>query len=306
MNLGEIVRTALVEIRSHKLRSTLTLLGIILGTLSITVMTSFLDGVVATVEQGVTQLGYDGVMFVVEREPRNLRDAALFTRSRGLQPVDGELLLQRAEKVAAVAPVSLYEDSARQGDIERKVRVMGVTPAYAVVRNRTVSLGRFISEADERGFAHVCVLGPRLRRRLFGGEDPVGKPISLGGRRLTVVGVSADFNNMFVHDGDMAEELEGLYMPLATLRKLYLGEDEPLAFLAVKTDDVEHLGQLKSEVLAGLQSAHRGARDFRVENIAAEIFRARKGIKEQLLSWRIVLGSIAAISLWSGASGCCR
>ena len=69
MNLGEILRTVFVEIRGHKMRSVLTLLGIILGTFAITVMTSFLDGIVASVWRGFSDLGFDGVMYVVDREP---------------------------------------------------------------------------------------------------------------------------------------------------------------------------------------------------------------------------------------------
>ena len=68
LGAGEIVRTAFGEVRHHKLRSTLTLLGIVLGTLSITVMTSLLDGVVQTVWEGMDKLGLDGVVFVVPRE----------------------------------------------------------------------------------------------------------------------------------------------------------------------------------------------------------------------------------------------
>ena len=70
MSPGEITRASFVEIRAHKMRSGLTLLGIVLGTLSITVMTSMLDGVVASVWEGFRDLGFDGVMFVQGREPR--------------------------------------------------------------------------------------------------------------------------------------------------------------------------------------------------------------------------------------------
>ena len=85
MSLGglqENVRTSLVEIWSHKLRSLLTLLGIILGTLSITFMTSLLDGVTSAVWSGFKDLGFDGVMYVVTRPPRDLREQAVFARSR--------------------------------------------------------------------------------------------------------------------------------------------------------------------------------------------------------------------------------
>ena len=303
MNVGEVVRTALAEIRGHKLRSALTLLGIILGTLSITVMTSFLDGIVGLVWKGFDQLGYDGVVYVVGREPRDLIERERFSRSKGLQPSDAVLLMERAQLVSAVAPVMIDEQLVRLGDVERNARVFGITEGYSVVRGRRVATGRFLTESDERSFARVCVLGHRLNRRLFGTNDPLGQTVRLAGRDFRVVGVGEKLGNLFVDDDDMIEEMEGLYIPLATLRKVFSGEEQPLAFLAVKTDDVTRLGQLEAEVNATLRLAHRGVEDFRVENIAEEILRARKDVTEQLRSWKIVLGSLAGISLLVGGIG---
>jgi putative ABC transport system permease protein len=303
MNLGEVVRTALAEIRGHKLRSMLTLLGIILGTLSITVMTSFLDGIIGLVWRGFDQLGYDGVVYVVGQDPRDLAERERFARSKGLQPADAELLMRRAQLVSAVAPVTIDEQLVRQGGVERKTRIHGVTASYSVVRGRQAAEGRFFTAGDERAFARVCVLGHRLKIRLFGTEDALGQTVRLAGREFRVVGVGQKLGNMFVDDDDMIEEMEGLYIPLQTLRKLFTGEEQPLAFLAVKTDDVTRLGQLEAEVTSSLRLAHHGVEDFRVENIAEEILRARKDVPEQLRSWKIVLGSLAGISLLVGGIG---
>jgi len=303
MNPGEVVRTALGEIRHHKMRSTLTLLGVILGTMSITVMTSFLDGVVAAVWEGFDDLGFDGVMYVMNRDAKDLREAAIFTRSEGLQPEDGDFLLARADKVAMVAPMLYDESLVRVGDIERKARVMGVTASYVVLRTRSLEAGRFIQDIDEATFARVCVLGHRLNQRLFGTEDPLGKSIAVDGRNYRVIGVAEKLGNEFVDDDDFIEEMEGLYLPLRTLRKLSAGDDTPLQVLAVKTNDVESLGDLKSEVVTSLTMAHRGAQDFRVENIAEDMLRARKEVKDVVRSWRIVLSTIAGISLVVGGIG---
>ncbi len=303
MSLSEIGRTAVGEIRHHKMRSSLTLLGIILGTMSITVMTSFLDGIVATVWQGFRDLGFDGVMYVFDREARDLRETSIFTRSKGLQPEDAGVILARRRSVSAVAPVQYDEQVVRRGGVERKARLIGVTASYNVVRGRSMESGRFFNDTDEESFARVCVVGHRLRKRLFGSEDPLGKTVMVASRPLRVIGVGKKLGNVFFDDDDFVEEMEGLYVPLSTLRKFYTGEDAPLTFVAVKTADVERLADLKTEVIASLRIAHRGAQDFRVENIAEEILRARKGITEVLRSWRIVLGSIAGISLLVGGIG---
>ncbi len=303
MNPGEVLRTAFGEIRHHVLRSILTLLGIILGTMSITMMASFLDGVVGTVWEGFADLGYDGVMYVFTREPRDLRETAIFSRSRGLQPEDVNALLARRRLVSAVAPVIYDEQVVRQGDQERRARIIGTTPSYAVVRDRSLAAGRFLNDFDDRSFARVCVLGHRLSRRLFGSEDPIGRSITVGGRPLRIVGVTERLGNEFVNDSDFIEEMEGLYIPLRTMRKFYTGEESPLTFLAVQTEDVENLADLKAEIRASLLAAHRGAEDFRVENIAEEILRARKDVQQVLTNWKIVLGSIAGISLLVGGIG---
>ncbi len=303
MNLGEILRTVFVEIRGHKLRSALTLLGIVLGTLSITVMTSFLDGVVATVWDGFDDLGFDGVMYVEDRGPRDLKEQAVFARSNGLQPEDAQVVMNRRRSVAAVAPAVFTEERVRRGEVERAVRVMGVTSAYAQVRGRKVEQGRFFGEIDEQNFARFCVLGHRLNRRLFGSANPLGQTVNVGGRHLMVIGVGEKLGNALFDEDEFTEEMEGLYIPLSTLRKYYTGEDEPLSFMAVKTDDPERLSDLKAETIASLRIAHRGAEDFRVQNIAEEMLRARKEVKDLLKNWRIVLGSIAGISLLVGGIG---
>ena len=303
MKIWEILRTVFGEIRHHKLRSILTLLGIILGTLSITVLTSLLDGIVATVWAGLEDVGYDGVVLVMNQNARDLRESALFTRSEGLQPRDAEVVFQRRKLVTAVAPVAFWEEIVRRDNIQRKARISGVTASYSVVRNRKTESGRFFNDADEQSFARVCILGYRLKNRLFGKEDAVGKTVKVGERLFTVVGVGRKLGNQFVNDDDFIEEMEGLYLPLSTLRKFYKGEQDPLEALAVKTEEVERLGDVKAEVLASLKIAHRGAEDFRVLNIAEELLRARQQVTEQLRSWRIVLGSIAGISLVVGGIG---
>jgi putative ABC transport system permease protein len=131
----------------------------------------------------------------------------------------------------------------------------------------------------------------------------VGRFVNVGERQFTVVGVGRKLGNEFVNDDDFIEEMEGLYLPLSTLRKFYKGEEDPLEALAIKTAEVERLGDVKAEVLASLKISHRGAEDFRVLNVAEELLRARQQVTEQLRSWKIVLGSIAGISLVVGGIG---
>jgi putative ABC transport system permease protein len=303
VNLGEVLRTSLAEIRGHKLRSVLTLLGVILGTLSITIMSSFLDGIINTVWDGFDDLGFDGVVYVMGREPRDLTEQAIFARSKGLQPQDAQVLLARGRLVSAVAPAHYEEAVVRRREVERQVRLMGVTRAYAEIRKRDMQLGRFFNDMEDEACARVCVLGHRLNRRLFGHEDPLGKLVMVDGRQFVVVGVAEKLGNVFFDEDDFTTEMEGMYVPLRTLRKYHAGDEAPLTYLAVKSQEVERLGDFKAEVEASLRLAHRGAEDFRVENIAEEMIRMRTEVHDVIQNWTIVLGTLAGISLLVGGIG---
>jgi putative ABC transport system permease protein len=109
--------------------------------------------------------------------------------------------------------------------------------------------------------------------------------------------------NSFINDNDFVEEMEGLYVPLETLRAFYQGSEAPLSYLAVKTEHPDRLNDLRAETEASLHLAHRGADDFKVENIAQEMLKVRKEITVVLRNWHIVLGTIAGISLLVGGIG---
>src|SRR5262249_16081092 len=155
------------------------------------------------------------------------------------------------------------------------VRVAGITPEYGEVRRRKAVLGRFLSESDVNGFQRVCVVGHRLRLRLFGTSDPVGSTITLGGTRVTVVGVGEELGNQFVNDDDFIEEMEGIYDPLTTMRRYFAGDDSNLDYIAVKTASFKSLPTVQAEIQASLTAAHHGVGDFKVQNIAQDMLKQR-------------------------------
>ncbi|MGH9869936.1 MAG: ABC transporter permease [Candidatus Polarisedimenticolia bacterium] len=303
MSLFEILTSGWTQIRSHKLRSFLTLIGMILGTFSIIFMTSMLNGIIVSVWDGFEDLGYDGVMYVVARPPRDSVERARFAQSVGLRPEDADVLMGRAELVEAVAPVQRLELVVEHANVRREVRVEGVTPSYAEVRRRKPAEGRLINESDMRGFHRVCVLGHRLRLRLFGTANPLGRDITLGGTRLTVVGVGPKLGNQFVDDDDFIQEMEGMQVPLSTLRRYFAGVESNLAFIAVKTAAYKELPTVKAEILASLSAAHHGVGDYRVEDIAQEMVKQRDQVEQIIVNWQVVLGTIAGISLLVGGIG---
>src|SRR5436190_23338928 len=188
MVIGESIRTSLEEVKGHPLRSFFTLIGVILGTLAIVVVMSVLDGVSAAVWQGIEDLGMDGVLVMSSRLPTDRVERAKISVSRGMR-LEDQRWFENSSLITAIGPVGESRSVVTVGSITRRVPVYGVTPTFAAIKNRKIMSGRFIGERDQQSNAPVCVLGFKLKQQLFSGSDAIGQQISLGGRRLTVVGV---------------------------------------------------------------------------------------------------------------------
>jgi putative ABC transport system permease protein len=302
VHVDEAVRTSLAEIWSHKLRSALTLIGTVLGTTALVVMVSVIGGLADAVEKGLADLGYDGVIIVVPNEAEDPIERKKQGYSRGLRRADGTVIERGRRVVDEAAPVvGLGEETARMNGRTMKVTVEGVTPAWGRIRNRTTESGRYLAERDVETRATVALLGHDLKEDVFGQEEAVGREILIRGVRFKVVGVLRHLGTRQVNDDEMRRDNSKVYIPLTTAHQYFLGEDTVHAW-AFQADPLE-LEHAQGEVEALMRRSHRGITDFKVENIGEELLRIRGQIDELVLNWRIVLASIAGISLLVGGIG---
>lgn len=299
---GEAVRATLAEIWAHKLRSGLTLTGVVLGTMAVVIMITLIEAVKVMVWDGLKGLGFDGVMFVSARPPEDPSERKKQSFSRGLSPRDVAVVREGTNFLEAVAAVRITEKVVSARGESRRGRVFGVTPSYAAVHDREVQRGRWFVQSDEEERRKVAVLGAELAENLFGTDDPVGRQVRIGDVLFQVVGVQTRLGNRFANSGWTRREMQGVFVPLASY-SAYLQGGERLAILSVKTSEKDNLHLVKAEVERLLRRAHRGITDFEVENIADEILRAEKEITVVLRNWTIVLAAIAAISLLVGGVG---
>src|SRR5262249_45058665 len=144
MGFGESIRTSVTEILSHKLRSILTLIGIVLGTTSLVVMVSVIGGAALAVQKGLTDLGFDAVMFATAQVPKERLERKKQGYSRGLRRGDLAGIEQGQELLEGAAPIVSLNEVAHINGRDLKVGVEGVTPRYAVIRGRTVASGRYL------------------------------------------------------------------------------------------------------------------------------------------------------------------
>lgn len=302
---GEALRTSFSEIIAHWFRSFLTLIGVFLGSLAVVIMVSFAEALKVMVWQGIKSLGYNGVMFISQRTPEVPLERKKATMSRGLGVRDVQALATWGESYEGVAAMSLTQTVVRALGQERRVWVFGVNPAYAKVRNRVVSAGRWIDGGDELERRKVAVVGRDLAATLFGTDNPIGKQIRVSDQVLRVIGVGDQLGNNFANDGGDSwtqREMEGVIVPLETFRA-YIRGGERIGVIMIKTPKTENLGAVRSETERLMRRAHHGIGDFEVEDVASEIVRAEAQIKEVLRSWTVILTSLAAISLLVGGVG---
>ncbi len=211
----ETLRLALDTLRAHKLRSFLTLIGVILAVTTLVAVMSVVAGLNAYVAERVANLGAN--VFVVDRFGIiTSQDAWVKAQKRPQITMEEYIGLRESLKMANhVAAIEGSSSDLRSGnELLEDVGIRGVTPNYSAVRNIGVSAGRFLGEADETHRAPVCFLGTDVAKKFFSTVDPIGKTIRAGTHSYQVVGVADTIGSVLGQSQD-----NFLLIPLSTFRK---------------------------------------------------------------------------------------
>jgi putative ABC transport system permease protein len=204
----ENVRFALGAMRAQKLRTFLTLLGVVAGVATVIMMVSFVAGFDRSVGQAFSRFGTQLVQFqkyeprfgsgpgATPEEQRNRRDLTL---------EDAAALKRLATLAGAVSPERYYNQPVEvrtRREIANSPTVVGATPEYVLANDSSVQDGRFLIDADVRHAARVAVLGTDVADALFPHQDPIGRPITIDGRPYQVIGVRDKKGELFGNSND--------------------------------------------------------------------------------------------------------
>jgi putative ABC transport system permease protein len=199
----ETFRLALDALRAHKLRSFLTLLGVILAVATLVAVMSVVAGLNFYVADRVANLGAN--VYLVDRFGIiTSRDAWIKAQKRPLVTLEEYQRLRENMKTAAnVAATDDHNMDVRSGNILlENTDLTGVTPNYPDIRNMSLAAGRFLTEGDELHHAPVCFIGTDVVRKFFPTVDPVGKTIRAGTSTYEVVGVATEIGSAFGQSQD--------------------------------------------------------------------------------------------------------
>ncbi|MCZ7650640.1 MAG: ABC transporter permease [Thermoanaerobaculia bacterium] len=226
MPLAELARIALAAIRAHKLRSFLTLLGIIIGVTTIVGVAGVINGLERYVQERIITLSPDVYVVTKFGIIRGREEFFEALKRPDLDFRDFELLQERLTRATAVAAVLETGATVRyQGRRLAGIRAQGTTANLPSVTNFDLDGGRFFTDADDAAGARVAVIGWDIRDELFPGLDPVGRDLRVGHAVFRVIGVVAQQGRTLGQSQD-----NQVWVPLSTFRKEW-GRRGSLAFL---------------------------------------------------------------------------
>ena len=326
MQLSGIKRTVKLGIKSlwmHRLRSALTMLGIIFGVCSVIAMLAIGEGASRATQEVIARLGSTNLIIETVEPPKERADTGDTEEMRnyGLTYKDAESIRNTIHDVEVVVPIREIDQEARYLNRKVSIKIVGTIPWYTEISPIHMLRGRFLSSIDLHQQQSICVVDEQLVRGLFGFEDPVGKDIQVQGNCYRVVGVTGapplggkqdDFGNaMQVATGSDYGATGTIYLPLSTAKcrfgefKYSIGgggrsmERVQLQKLTVKVKSTEQVLPMRDILDALLRRLHKDKKDYRIV-VPLELLRQAKRTQR---IFSIVLGSIAAISLLVGGIG---
>jgi putative ABC transport system permease protein len=238
---------ALEALRGHKLRSFLTLLGVVVATTTLIVVMSIVNGMNVYIADHIANLGANTFVLHQFQWAQGF-DAFLKARRRN-QPIrveDFEFLrdnLQGYQHIGAMTLLNPSPTARYKGHLIDEITLGGMTASFVDLGREKIEQGRYISESDYQHNARVCVIGQDLVEKLFPGIDPLGKEVQLSGLPFRVVGIAERVGSTFGQSED-----NFAFVPLSTFRTIWMGRPE--LFVYIQSPDGPHMAELQDEVRA--------------------------------------------------------
>ncbi len=297
MKLWDCFSTAIRALLGNKLRSALTMLGIMIGVAAVISVLSLGSAQAAIVEESFATLG-SNLIYVLPREG----SVGGMVGEATLTVADAEAIARYAPSVAGVAPAAQTYAQVVAGGENLNSLIAGITPEAEWVDNYAVALGSFITESDYRARSRAAVLGSEVAKTLFGEIDPTGQSIRISGRQFEVIGVLESRGTGFgFEDMRVYIPLSTLYSTVATSQAGSRGNSVDM--ISVQVESSDKLESAQEEIRAILQDTHNiregEGDDFRVLNVAS----VAAQVTDVLGILQIVLAGIAGISLLVGGIG---
>jgi putative ABC transport system permease protein len=297
MKTKDILQETFMALSANKVRSGLTMLGIVIGIASVIAMTAIGTGAQSSISASIQSIGAN-LIVVSPGAPRGVGQQVNQGRgsAKTLTIEDANALATLNSVKAVTAEVSSRLQVTAKGT-NTNTTVDGVTPSYPTVRNLEVDQGDFISDTQNQSGAKVAVIGPTVQTDLFGaGADVIGEIIKIKGTQFTIIGLTkAKGGSGFQNADDM------IYIPITTAQRYFSG-DQYVSSISVAADSADVTTQVQNDITSTLLTLHNkdaSSPDFSTMN-QADIIATASSVTG---TFTALLAAVAGISLVVGGIG---
>jgi len=299
MNLWESIISSWQVLYNNKMRSGLTILGIVIGVWAVVFLVSFGRGHEANITAIFESMGANAIYIT-----------SASTMTQGMSGATGSLTVEDAEAIAnpnrapsvgLASPISEKLAKVVYGNENTTVNIMGATPEITQIISYPVAEGEFISEEDVKRGANVAVLGNKTATDLFNTEDPVGKIVRISGTQFEVIGVF-EKKGGFIGSAD-----DFIMIPITTMQTRILGETttrgRPIQTIAIKAASTDQIDAAKEQVTSILRQRHHIRANEDDDFTVIDMQEILNRMRQVLGIMQVFLGSVGAISLIVGGIG---
>ena len=296
MRIKESIHIARRSLMGSKMRSFLTMLGVIIGVAAIIAMISIGNGAKADISERIKSLGSN----VLQIRPGSQSFGGIRFGAGSMMTLkndDAEILKEKAQHLAYIEPEVSNQAQVKFGNKNDNIEIIGTTPEYQRVQNAKVMKGNFFTNEDVLYREKVCVIGQTVITNLFGSVDPVGQEIRIKNIDFRILGVLAKKGSMGPFDQD-----NRILIPITTAQKRVFGTDY-LRSISVEVKNKDEIEAAKEEIETLLRRQHKIAynkeSDFNVRDQSSFL----ETLEKTSQSFTFLLGGIAAVSLIVGGIG---
>ncbi len=303
MHYRENIHIGIEGLRSHLLRSLLSMLGIIFGVGAVIAMLSIGEGAKQEALETIQLMGMNNI--IVQEVPLTDESEQIkrSNKSAGLSWADARAVRDLNPLIETSVPVREMNLFIRHGSERTKVEVLGTTPEYMPVMNFVPRLGAFFDYEDVSEERRVCILGNGITRRLFFFNDPLGKTVKIGDQWFTVIGVMEEQGVAASRSAELpvTDTNETVYIPITTALKRFsrkVNENEINSFVA-RVYESERIQEASNILNHTMARRHNYVQDYRI--VVPEALLRQSQQTQRIFN--IVMGAIAGISLLVGGIG---
>ncbi|HOD52565.1 MAG TPA: ABC transporter permease [Candidatus Hydrogenedentes bacterium] len=294
MSLFEHLGVALSSLAQNKVRSALTMLGVIIGVLSVILLIALGEGAQAYVEREFAGMGSNILIITPGKQETSGMMPLVAGSFRKLTYNNAKEIERKAAGVMGVSPLVIGAGAVKWGDRQRNTIVIGAVSNFEEVRDIHAQIGRFISEQDVDRGNKVCILGTTVKRELFGNQNALYEKVAINRMKHMVVGILEKKGVMLGIDVD-----DLVLVPLTSGQQMFYGGEDELFEIIVKAQSAEDIDTATESIRTILTAAHDYTEDFTITDQTSML----DTFGEIFLALRIMLAGIASISLLVGGIG---